>query len=56
MNRAQIEETLACKLSTPLPAEELEDVVQRVALLEEQAALLRALPLGDVEPSWGEWP
>ena len=50
MSRVEIERILAESLSTPLEPEELEELVRRVLLQEELAALLRALPLEEEEP------
>ena len=51
MNRAEIERVLEDNLSVRLPAEEVDKLVERIRQQEEQAALLRALPLQDVEPA-----
>ena len=52
MNRAEIERVLAESLSTPMPPEDVDRLAEGVRWLREQARMLRALPLDEVEPTW----
>jgi hypothetical protein len=50
MSHEEIERILEGSLAASLLPEELEELVRRVRLQEEQAVMLQALPLEAVEP------
>lgn len=56
MERQEIERMLLRALDVLPDAADLDELARRLPLQEEQAALLRALPLEPEEPSWTPLP
>jgi hypothetical protein len=51
VDRAEVERVLKASLSSPIGAEELEELMEWLRFRAEQARQLRSLALGEEEPS-----
>ena len=52
VNRAEVERVLEESLSAPLSEEDVDRLVEGVRMLRAQTAVLRSLPLEELEPAW----